>query len=202
MSKLIKTENPLWNDIFKPVTVLFVICAVIAAALGLANAVTADRIEALAAKRRLEAMQKLFVGTDFEEEDAGEYTYSRALDGGEVIGYVFTTSAKGYGGDVSVMTAVNPDGTVKAVSILDVSNETPGLGQNAAREDFYGQLSGLSGKISLNKISADPELNEITPVTGATITSTAVKDAVNEALACFAQIGQDAAQEEVSSYAE
>lgn len=202
MSKLIKTENPLWNDIFKPVTVLFVICAVIAAALGLANAMTADRIEALAEKQRLEAMQKLFVGADFEEEDTGEYTYSRALDGGEVIGYVFTTSAKGYGGDVSVMTAVNPDGTVKAVSILDVSNETPGLGQNAAREDFYGQLSGLSDSISLNKTSADPKANEITPVTGATITSTAVKDAVNEALARFAQIGQDAAQKEVSSHEE
>ena len=108
----------------------------------------------------------------------------------------FTGTAKGYGGDVSVMTAVNTDGTVSGTAILDVSNETPGLGQNAAKEGFYSQFKGLKKGISLLKNGADGEKNEINAVTGATITSAAVTRAVNAALDDFDKVREAESGEE------
>lgn len=185
-------KKPLWTDIFRPVAVLFVISAVIAAALSGANKLTADRIAGLSEQQERESMQYLFPGAEFNKESydtepadpVSSFNFFRAEINGELEGYIFSTSDKGYGGSVSVMTAITADGKIKAVKILDVSNETPGLGQNAANKEFYGQLNGLSAEteVVLKKISADSDKNEITSVTGATITSGAVKDAVNTAI--------------------
>lgn len=192
MSNTKNESKALWNDIFRPVLVLFVISAVVAAALAGANSVTKTKIAELTERQKTESMQSLFPGAQFREErypadvtsSVLPFLYYRAEKDGQHEGYIFSTSAKGYGGDVSVMTAVTADGKIKAVKILDVSNETPGLGQNAAKKEFYGQLEGLSAEneIALNKITASAEKNEITPVTGATITSKAVKEAVNIAI--------------------
>ena len=66
-----------------------------------------------------------------------------------------------------VMTAIDPELSIIGIKILDASGETPGLGQNVTKESFYGQFKGKG-----NKINA---------VTGASISSKAVTDAVNEA---------------------
>jgi electron transport complex protein RnfG len=116
------------------------------------------------------------------------YTYYEALDaGGSVIGYTFTTSAKGYGGDVSVVTGVRADGSVRAIEILDVSDETPGLGQNAKQDKFKAQFADKQGEIGVSTASKSAE-NGIDALTGATYTSRGVTDAVNLALKLFAQI--------------
>ena len=94
------------------------------------------------------------------------------------------------------MTAILPDGSVNAVEILDVSNETPGLGQNATQEKFYGQFSGMSGTLSVVKSGADNSAGEINAVTGATITSRAVTKAVNEALDLSKEIKTEAVSNE------
>ena len=111
------------------------------------------------------------------------------------MGYIFTTSEKGYGGEVSVMTAIDTDGNIKAVSVLDASNETPGLGQNVTKSGFYSQYSGLSGEISVVKSGADSENNEIDAVTGATISSRAVTAAVNRALQNFSEYSSETFKE-------
>ena len=80
------------------------------------------------------------------------------------------------------MTAILPDKSIKAVEILDVSSETPGLGQNAAKESFYGQFSGISGGSDITVVkSGGGDMLQINAITGATITSRAVTKAVNEA---------------------
>lgn len=185
-------KKSLWIDILRPTAVLFTIGVVIAAALAGTNMLTESRIERLSELQKQESMQILFPGAEFEQlsfnaaESSTGFEYNKALKNGVLEGYVFSNSANGYGGEgsVSVMTAVSADGKIKAVKILDVSNETPGLGQNAAKESFYSQFAGLSAEteIIINKSEASADKNEITPVTGATITSRAAKDAVNEAL--------------------
>ena len=177
------------DDILKPVIVLLAICIVIPLALAVTNAVTVDKIAALEVQKSKEAMQSLISADSFEEQKMDDGSlYHIALKDGETVGYIFSTAAKGYGGDVSVMTAIKPDGTVKSVAILDVSNETPGLGQNAAKEDFYSQFEGKAEDIKLLKNGAEAKNNEIDAVTGATITSKAVTNAVNEALERFNKI--------------
>lgn len=184
MADILKFFKNNRDDIFKPVIVLLVICIVIPLALAVTNKVTASRIAQLDEKNEIDAMKRLISAETYEKKelkaDDETVVYTVASDGEEVRGYIFTVSAKGYGGDVSVMTAVNPDGSVKAVEILDVSNETPGLGQNAAKESFYSQFASKIADIELVKGTATG--NQVNAVTGATITSKAVTKAVNEAL--------------------
>lgn len=173
------------KNIIVPSFVLFVICIVIPFALAFTNNITKDKIASLDEENRNKAMAALIKADKYDLKEKPEFSYYEAVKKDETVGFIFTVNTKGYGGEVSVMTAVNPDGTVKAVSILDVSGETPGLGQNAAKENFYGQYSGKKSGISLLKSEPDPKKNEVKAVTGATITSTAVNRAVNTALDRF-----------------
>ena len=188
MSKFIEAIKKNREDIIKPVGVLLAICIIIPLALSVTNKVTAKKIAELEKENSKKNMQSLVSADDFEKCSDGGIEYYAAVKGGETAAYIFTESAKGYGGDVSVMTAVKPDGTVAGVAILDVSNETPGLGQNAAKENFYSQYAGLKNGISLLKNGAKAENNEVDAVTGATITSTAVTRAVNTALDNFEKV--------------
>ncbi|MBR3270962.1 MAG: RnfABCDGE type electron transport complex subunit G [Clostridia bacterium] len=178
------------KDILKPTIALFLICAVAAFLLALTNETTAQRIDEIAVQTENTARAALFpdAASFGDAKSVGGKTYVEALDEtGNVIGYTFTTAAKGYGGDVQVMTGVSADGTVTAIEILDVSNETPGLGQNAKKDSFKAQFAGKSGTIGVSTASkAVP--GGIDALTGATYTSRAVAAAVNEALDLFAQI--------------
>lgn len=188
MSKFIEAIKKNREDIIKPVGVLLAICIIIPLALSVTNKVTAKKIAELEKENSKKNMQSLVSADDFEKCSDGGIEYYTAIKGGETAAYIFTESAKGYGGDVSVMTAVKPDGTVAGVAILDVSGETPGLGQNAAKESFYSQYAGLKRGVSLLKNGANAENNEVDAVTGATITSTAVTRAVNAALDDFEKV--------------
>lgn len=188
MSKFIEAIKKNREDIIKPVGVLLAICIIIPLALSVTNKVTAKKIAELENENSKKNMQSLVSADDFEKCSDGGIEYYTAIKGGETAAYIFTESAKGYGGNVSVMTAVKPDGTVAGVAILDVSGETPGLGQNAAKESFYSQYAGLKKGVSLLKNGAKAENNEVDAVTGATITSTAVTRAVNAALDDFEKV--------------
>ena len=188
MSKFIEAIKKNREDIIKPVGVLLAICIIIPLALSVTNKVTAKKIAELENENSKKNMQSLVSADDFEKCSDGGIEYYTAIKGGDTAAYIFTESAKGYGGDVSVMTAVKPDGTIAGVAILDVSGETPGLGQNAAKESIYSQYAGLKKGVSLLKNGAKAENNEVDAVTGATITSTAVTRAVNAALDDFEKV--------------
>lgn len=169
-----------------PTAILAAICLVVSLALSSTNMITKDKISAINKQNREKAMSRVLSAETYTEStisiDGEEKTYYVASDNGVTLGYIFITGANGYGGEVSVMTAVLPDKTIKAVEILDVSSETPGLGQNAAKEDFYGQFKDMSGDLTVVKTGTDVDAGEVNAVTGATITSKAVTKAVNEAL--------------------
>ena len=164
-----------------PTFILAAICLIVSLALSSTDMITKERIAKLEAENTEKAMKRVLAADSYELKTAGESEYYEALSGTEVAGYIFTTSASGYGGEVKVMSAVLPDKTVKAIEILDVSNETPGLGQNAANEEFKDRYKGKSGELSV--VKDNPGENDIKALTGATFTTRAVTDAVNEALA-------------------
>lgn len=186
-------KNSKAKEIIVPAVSLFLICVVVTALLALTNAVTAPKIDALAAETQ-EASKKqvLSSAASFSDEkqiekDGVSYTYYDGLaSDGSVMGYVFVTSAKGYGGDISVMVGVLGDGTVAGVNILSI-NETAGLGMNAKNQSFLDQFLGKSGEIGVAK--NNPSDTEIQALTGATITSRAMATAVNTALSLYAEIG-------------
>lgn len=180
------------KEIIIPAVSLFVICLVVTALLAVTNKFTQPRIEKLAADTENKTKAEVLSSADsFSEAQTYElqgvqYEYYEGLASGEKAGYVISTSAKGYGGDIDVMVGIGNDGRVTGVSILSIS-ETAGLGMNAKNDSFLSQFNGLSGEIGVAKNNAKD--NDIQALTGATITSKAMVQAVNTALQIYSGIG-------------
>lgn len=170
------------KDYLVPTVTLFVICLVATALLGLTNDITAPIIEELAIETEMKSRQVVFAdAVSFgEAKEVDGASVVTALDeNGEIIGHVVVNVAKGYGGDISVMTGVDSDGKVTGVNILSHS-ETAGLGAKAAEQSFRDRFIGLVNGITVSKDKAGE--NSIDALTGATITSRAVVNAVNAAI--------------------
>lgn len=168
------------REIIVPSVTLLVICLVATALLGVTNFFTKDLISKIEAETQEAAMQEVLPADKYSQTEGKEiYT---AEKNGAVAGYIFVTSEKGYGGDIKVMTAIDPVGKILAVTILSAGDETPGLGQNVTKENFYSQFKELKSEITVVKNGASSEKSEINAVTGATISSKAVTRAVNQAL--------------------
>ena len=108
-------------------------------------------------------------------------TIYSASRGEEKIGYVVeTTSSEGYGGNIVLYVGVTVDGLLNEVSILSIS-ETPGLGMQAEKV-LLPQMSEMNvAQIRYTKNGKEAE-DEIDAISGATITTKAVTNAVNGAL--------------------
>ncbi len=170
-----------------PIVVITVIAAVMAGLLGGTNLLTKNQISALALQQEKEAVSKVLQADSYQNDEMTyqgiSYPYYIASTKGETVGYAFTVSKSGYGGLVTVVVGILADGKISAVEVTDVSNETPGLGQNAKNQEFRTQFSGKRVRLSVVKNSAGE--TEVNAVTGATITSGAVTDAVNLARELF-----------------
>lgn len=175
--------------ILVPTIALFVICLVSTALLALANNVTAPIIDKLAIQTEIESRNEVLETAEiFEEKSDNGIDYVVGLDkDGNEIGMVFTSTAKSYGGEIIVMTGVDMEGKITGIKLLQI-NDTPGLGMNAQKPEFRDKFLGMSDKITIVKNSANAANNEIDALSGATISSNAVADAVNEALANFEKI--------------
>ncbi len=180
------------KEILIPTISLFLISLVVTALLAITNSVTAPKIEQLQIETENKTKsQVLGIAKEFSQAktvslDGVDYTYYEGYgEAKELVGFVFTTSAKGYGGDIVTMVGVKADGKVAGVDFLSIS-ETAGLGMNADKDDFKSQFIDKSGDIGVNKNT--PAENEIQALTGATITSKAVTDAVNIALDLYEEV--------------
>ncbi len=186
-----------YKEIIIPTVVMILICLVVTVALSGTNLITKDKIQKIQKSQQDESMREVLPADEYAEKTGSsnnqDYTYYIATKSGETSGYIFVTTEKGYGGDVKVMTAVSTNGSIEAVKVLDVSEETPGLGQNTGKEIWYSQFSGINarGEISVQKSGASKETATVNAVTGATISSTAVTKAVNKAVSYYSEISAE-----------
>lgn len=159
---------------------LLAVTAIVALLLGLVNSVTEGPIADLQEQERQDALAAVAPGADvFSELYSADPTVERitgAYAGTELKAYCVEVSSNGFGGPISLMVGVSPNGSVTGVVILSHS-ETAGLGANAERPEFRDQFVGKSGTITVK--TGD---NSIDALTGATITSKAVTSGVNTAL--------------------
>lgn len=114
---------------------------------------------------------------------------------GSLLGYVMESiSANGYGGDIVLYVGIRLDGTVNGVKILEMS-ETPGLGQEAPNV-LTPQFAGKKvDSFTYTKTGAKAD-NEVDAITSATVTTKAVTEAVNGALAAAEELPGGGAQNE------
>ena len=176
-----------------PIIVLTVIAAVMAALLGGTNLLTKDKIAELSEESKQQAVEKVIKADEYQSAtikfENADKEYYKALKDKKCVGYAFIVSSNGYGGSVQVVVGMDTQGTITAIEILDVSNETPGLGQNAKNEDFTNQFADKSGPLEV--VRGEAKDNEISAMTGATITSKAVTSAVNKASEMYKLVAKE-----------
>ena len=104
---------------------------------------------------------------------------------GQVIGYTIKTSSKGYGGAIELMVGISKDGKITGVEIGNHS-ETPGLGSKATEPMFKNQYvdKDVLNSLLVVKGSTNND-NEISAISGATITSNGVTNGVNAAMKIY-----------------
>lgn len=172
------------SKIIKPAAVLLIICLIAAGLLGYVNMITTAPIEAEEAKAKQDSMTKVLpdaasFGDEIAVDDNDIITsVTPALDAdGNEMGYAVAITTKGFSAGLQLMYGIDTEGVITGLSVVNCSNETPGLGANAAKEEFYGQFAGKSGEVAVTK-----DGGEIEALTGATITSRAVANAAAEAI--------------------
>ena len=169
-----------WNKIFKPIVVLCVICIAITGPLAATNKVTAPIIEAarIEAERlaRIELLPEADDFTPVEGVAVDNVTAVYAANNG--TGYVITSTAKGYGGKMTVMTSFDADGNIKQLKVTEDA-ETQGIGSKVAGDaSVWARYAGLEAK----PLVLDQDVDRLS---GATISSRALTAAVNSAIDAY-----------------
>jgi electron transport complex protein RnfG len=184
------------RDLARSVWVLFLICVLTTAALAVTFGATrgiiaqreADDADAL--RRQVLPGQDRYEAMETGPADAagGVLAIYRGVTGDQTAGYIMTTTAKGYGGPVTLMTGIAPDGRIMGVAVLSAA-ETPGLGARISEKAFTGRFDGVAPTSGFRTVKTAPTAaGDIEVLTGATISSRAVVDAVNIALRTFTDI--------------
>lgn len=149
---------------------LSVICMAASGLLAGVHALTREKISAQATKEERAALVEVMPQADSFEAviEGNETLYYRAFDKEKIlIGVAFKAQGKGYGGAVETLAGMRLDGSLSAVKVLS-QNETPGIGQLVTEPSFTDQF----------KMHKADTLDGVQAITGATISSRAVIDAV------------------------
>jgi len=173
-----------WNKIFKPIVVLCVICIVMTGALAATNSVTAPIIEAATIAAQNAARTELLPEADSftKVEGLAVENVVEAYTANNGTGTVVTSTSKGYGGTMTVMVAFTPEGTIKQIKVTQ-QGETQGIGSKVAGDaSFWTRYEGLEAKELVLGTDVDA-------LSGATVSSKALTNAVNAAIAGYNAIG-------------
>ena len=142
--------------------------------------ITAPVAVKTAAGIKTDAMKSLVVGAQKFNPIKNKPDWFTAEKDGKIVGYVVPAESKGYGGAITMLVAVTPQGKIIEFTILE-SKETPGLGDNASKDPFRNQFKGKAVKDL--EVTKDPtKTNNIQAMTGATISSKAVTKGIKEAV--------------------
>ncbi len=159
----------------KSIIVLVSICLLIGAAMAAINAVTAPKIDEANMRAEQEALEKVLPENGGFEKIEGEFSegiaaFYRDLDGD---GYVAMLSVKGYDASkpMSIAVGLQNDGTIIRCEVISVQGETSGIGSKVKSEAWFSEQ--FEGKTHT--------LEGVDTIGGATISSSAFKNAVGEA---------------------
>ena len=178
---------------FSPVIVLTLVCLITGFLLAMTYGVTKDTIADNILREQEIAMKALLPEADnfvaaIKPEVKGVTNLFEAKKGTKTIGYVVMSDGKGYGGKVPVIVAFNLDLTLAGV-IITGTQETPGFGKQVETHSYQEQFKGLPADKEFT-FSKELDKTHFDQVSGATITSRALKNALNNALTVFQTLSQ------------
>lgn len=167
---------------------LLLLCAITAGLLGAVHAVTKERIAENQRQKAARAMQLVLPSAQYTDCEIAPYDCVTARGTSARIdavtraddGYVVQVTLAGSQGDMTLLVGLREKTTCTGIYVVSQS-ETAGLGavcaqDSAAGAAFRAQFSGLHGAAALEK-----DGGHIDALTGATVTSRAVCEAVNAA---------------------
>jgi len=115
-----------------------------------------------------------------KEAQVGGKRVFRAMKGGEQVGGVVPGVGQGFADKIEVLIGLDKEGrTLTGIYVLD-QKETPGLGNKIEEEAWRDQYKGKEVTPALQVTKGAASGNQIQAVTGATISSVAVTDIVNQ----------------------
>jgi len=165
-----------------PIVFLTLVVLVSVVALTLIDGVTREEIAA-AQRDEIKAMlAALFPKMDDFEFDEASGQYGILADGVQV-GRAFMARKTGYGGAIDVLVGLETEGTLRGIRVIS-QQETPGLGAKITEPAFLDQFSGLS----VDELALRQHGGAVDAITGATISSSTLVDAVKEVL--LEQLGE------------
>ena len=153
-----------------PVIFVTVVVFLAVALLSWTNSITKDKIESQEEEQIQSMLGEMFPDMSrYAFEDDIYTVYSDETQ----LGYAFLALGKGYGGNINILVGLENETTIKGISIISQS-ETPGLGARVSESSFVNEFAGLSiGDVALRQ-----DGGQVDAITGATISSGAVVDAV------------------------
>jgi Na+-transporting NADH:ubiquinone oxidoreductase subunit C len=133
--------------------------------------------------QELEALFRSCVVQHGETEAGIKYFGIVEPDSGALEGYVFIERGAGLWGTIVAVIGFEPDlKSIRGVEFIR-HNETPGLGARITEDWFKSQFRGKRGPFTMVPEGEPSKENEFDAITGATVTSTAVRDILNRAIA-------------------
>ncbi len=198
------------SSFIKNCAALLIITLIAGLALSAVNEITKEPIAKAEEAARLEAYETVYPNAVFETPadvqslleggqsavDAAGFSGCTVSDilfandeNGERIGYVVAAvSPNGYGGDISVAIGIDSE-TDKITGFSVLSNsETAGLGARCTEDEFTSQFSGKDATSVEYVKGGGAAGNQIDAISGATVTTSAVTEAVNSALAVYNRV--------------
>ena len=175
------------NNIIQLGLRLLIVCALSAGGLALLNAKTSPiiaeykRMEQEQARK--EVMPAASAGSFVLRDSATDLPYYEAYsnpEGKQLVGYVFNTMGKGYSSTVETVVGVDLQWKITGIKVTS-QQETPGLGTKSTEirygeNDPWFQRQFKSRPAELIKVDKDG--GEIQSITGASITSRTITDAI------------------------
>ena len=145
------------------------------------DSITRDKIEEQEKQQIQNMLEEMFPSmsrtepalTNLDEFKDNIYT---VYSNGDKVGYAFLAIGKGYGGNIDILVGLENETTVKGVTIIS-HLETPGLGARVTESSFREQFAGLN----IDDVALKGDDGQIDAITGATISSRAVVDAIRAA---------------------
>ena len=170
------------GDIVKLALRLFIFALVASVLLAVTNEVTKGPIEQQKLASKMAALNTVLPGCEYEQIEYEGISDDSALDeifigknaDGSIKGYALTANPQGYGGEIPITLGVSEGGYVTQVYV-GALQETQGLGSRVGDDAFKEQFIA---------IAADPDTlrNDVDTIAGATISSSAFVNAVQEML--------------------
>lgn len=184
------------SKIIKLGLVLLVITSVAGLILGFTNDLTQGIIQERALAETRVALEALMPEADDFSivEGIAEGNISDVYEGlksGDIIGYTIKVHPQGYGGAIEMLVGISSEGRITGVKIGE-NSETPGVGSKVADASFVDQFLGKeTGNDFIITKGGETGDEYIQAISGATVSSTAVVEGVNEARALFVNMLKD-----------